>query len=302
VASRIERVPSLDAPAPATVLLSRVPSPALVIGGIASVQIGSAIAAKLFSQTGSGGAALLRLAFGGLLLSIVWRPRARSRTRRELLLAAAFGLVLATMNVSFYHAIQRIPLGIAVAIEFFGPLTVALIGSRRPRDVVWVALALLGILALTHGSTHGIDALGVMFALIAACMWSGYILLNARLGRTFQDGGGLALAVCIAAIAALPDGVAEGGASLLRPHSLIIGAVVGLLSSAIPYSFENEALRRIATNVFGVLMSLEPAMAALAGFVVLGQNLSARESVGIALVMLASAGASRHAREAPLPP
>jgi inner membrane transporter RhtA len=140
-----------------------------------------------------------------------------------------------------------------------------------------------------------------MFALIAACMWAGYIWLNARLGRTFGDGGGLALAVCIAALAALPDGVAEGGASLLRPHALIIGVVVGLLSSAIPYSFENEALRRIATNVFGVLMSLEPAMAALAGLVVLGQNLTARESVGIALVMLASAGASRNAREAPLP-
>jgi inner membrane transporter RhtA len=286
---------------PATALLSRAPSPALVIGGIASVQIGSAIADKLFAQTGAGGAAFLRLGFGSLLLSLVWRPRPRSRTRRELLLASAFGLVLATMNISFYHAIHRIPLGIAVAIEFFGPLTVALVGSRRPRDVIWVGLALLGILALTHGSTHGIDALGVMFALIAAGMWAGYIWLNARLGRTFQDGSGLALAVCIAALAALPDGVAEGGASLLRPHSLIIGVVIGLLSSAIPYSFENEALRRIATNVFGVLMSLEPAMAALAGLIVLGQNLTARESVGIALVVVASAGASRHAREAPLP-
>jgi inner membrane transporter RhtA len=130
-------------------------------------------------------------------------------------------------------------------------------------------------------------------------MWATYILLNARLGKAFSDGSGLALAVCIAAIAALPVGIAEGGGSLLHPRSLLLGAVVGLLSSAIPYAFENEALRRIATNVFGVLMSLEPAAAALAGFLVLGQDLQTREYVGIALVMLASVGASRRSRQAP---
>jgi inner membrane transporter RhtA len=263
--------------------------------------MGSAIANKqLFDQTGPAGAAFLRLLFGALLLSAVWRPRPRSRSRRELLLAGVFGIVLATMNISFYQAIHRIPLGIAVAIELLGPLTVAVIGSRRRRDLVWVALALVGILALTQGSTHGISVLGVMFALIAACMWAAYIWLNAHLGRTFQDGSGVALAAWVAAIVALPAGVIEGGSSLLHPHALLLGLVVGLLSSAIPFSFENEALRRIATNVFGVLMSLEPAMAAIAGFIVLGQNLSAKESAGIALVIIASAGASRRAREAPV--
>jgi inner membrane transporter RhtA len=274
-------------------LLSRAPSGGLVVGAIASVQFGSALAATLFASVGPAGAVCLRLVSGAIVLLALWRPRLRGRTRRELALAAAFGLVLAGMNLSFYEALHRIPLGIAVAIEFAGPLAVAVAGSRRRLDLLWVALAAGGILALTRGAAHGLDALGVALALTAGALWGTYILLNARLGRVFAGSTGLTLAMCVAALAILPAGIAGGGAQLLEPHSLAIGVAVGLLSSVIPYSFELEALRRIAPHVFGVLMSLEPAMAALAGFIVLGQTLAARALLGIALVVIASIGASR---------
>ncbi len=281
-------------------LLARTPSPVLVLGGIASVQFGAAIATTLFARTGPGGAVLLRLVAATIVLLAVWRPALRTRTRRDLLLAAVFGLVLATMNATFYEAIERIPLGIGVTIEFIGPLTVAVAGSRRRLDLLWVALAAVGIVALMHGGGRSLDALGVGFALIAGCMWGAYIIINARVGRAFEHGSGLAIAMCVASILVLPLGVAQGGRALLEPRSLALGAAVGLLSSAIPYTLEMEALRRIATRLFGVLMSLEPAMAALAGFIVVGQGLSARELAGIAFVVAASVGASRSAREAPV--
>jgi inner membrane transporter RhtA len=293
-------VASIDATAPRAGLLERAPSTALVVGGIASVQFGSAIAATLFHRIGPAGAVLLRLVSASVVLVAIWRPRLAHRTRRELALAAAFGLVLAAMNLTFYEAIHRIPLGIGVTIEFTGPLAVAVAGSRRKLDLVWVGLAAGGIVALMHGDTHGLNTLGVVLALVAGGLWASYILLNARVGRVFQGGTGLALAMCVAAVVALPFGVAQGGSALVQPHYLLLGCAVGMLSSAIPYSLEMEALRRMATNVFGVLMSLEPAMAALAGFLVLGQDLAAREIIGIALVVVASVGASRRTREPPL--
>jgi inner membrane transporter RhtA len=204
------------------------------------------------------------------------------------------------MNFSFYSAIHRIPLGIGVTLEFVGPLAVAIFGSRRWIDLLWVALAAGGIIALTHGQTHGLDSLGVGLALLAGCLWGIYILVNARVGRVFERGTGLALALCVALIAMIPAGIVEGGPHLFDARSLALGAAVGLLSSAIPYSFEVEALRRIAPAVFGVLMSIEPAMGALAGLVVLGQSLSWRAIAGIALVVCASIGASLRAREAPV--
>ena len=280
--------------------LARAPSGALVIGAIASVQIGSAIATKLFGQVGPSGAVLLRLLFASLVLFGVWRPRLHGRTRRELSLAAVFGVVLALMNLSFYAAIDRIPLGIAVTIEFVGPLGVAVAGSRRPIDGLWVVLAAAGIVALTQGDAHGLNGPGVAFAVFAGGCWAAYILLNARVGRAFERGTGLTVAMCIAALVALPFGVADGGGHLIELRSLALGAAVGMLSSAIPYSFEQEALRRIAPSVFGVLMSLEPAVAAVVGLIILGQSLGARAVAGIALVVIASAGASRRMREAPV--
>lgn len=281
-------------------LLAPAPSPALVLGAITSVQFGAAIAATLFGRIGPGGAVWLRLLFGTVILVPLWRPRLRGYARRELLLACVFGLVLAGMNFSFYSALHRIPLGVAVTIEFVGPLAVAIVGSRRPLDLLWVALAVGGIVALTRGGVHHLDGLGVLFALLAGGLWAGYILLNARMGRAFEGATGLSLAMCVATLVMVPVGIASGGSHLLEPRSLALGAVVGLLSSAIPYSFENEALRRIDPAVFGVLMSIEPAAGALAGFLVLGQGLGARALLGIALVVIASVGAARRTREAPI--
>jgi inner membrane transporter RhtA len=276
-------------------LLERAPSSALVVGAIASVQFGAAIAATLFDRIGPAGTVLLRLCFGSAMLLAVWRPRLTGRTRRELTLAACFGLALGGMNLTFYAALSRVPLGIAVSLEFVGPLTVALLGSRRPLDLLWVALAALGILALTQGDPHGLNGLGVALALLAGVFWGTYILLNARVGQVFPGGTGLAMAICVGTVAAAPFGIVEGGSHLLDGETLLAGAAVGLLSSAIPYSLEVEALRRIATSVFGVLMSLEPAFAALAGLTILGQHLAARVLAGIALVIVASVGASRRA-------
>jgi inner membrane transporter RhtA len=177
---------------------------------------------------------------------------------------------------------------------------VAVAGSRRKLDFLWVILAAAGIVALTNGGSHGIDGLGVVFALTAGALWGTYILINARVGRAYPGGTGLSLAMCVASIALLPAGIAAGGSHLLEPRSLALGAAVGVLSSAIPYSFEIEALRRIPTSVFGVLMSIEPAVAALAGWIVLGQGLGTRAVLGITLVVAASVGASRRATEAPV--
>lgn len=275
---------------------ARVPSPVLVIGGIASVQFGNAIADGLFTSVGAGGAGLLRLTMAALVALALWRPRLRSLTRATLLPAVAFGLTLAAMNLTFYHAIARIPMGIAVTIEFVGPLVVAIAGSRRPRDLLWVLLAAGGIVALAHGATHHLDLLGVLLSAGAGAFWGIYILVQARLGQAFTDASGLALGMAVAALLALPDGVIEGGGHLLRVHSLVLGLVVGILSSVLPYSFELEALRRISTGTFGVLMSLEPGVGAIAGLLVLSQGLSARGVAGIVLVSLASLGVSLEGR------
>ncbi|HEY2160380.1 MAG TPA: EamA family transporter [Solirubrobacteraceae bacterium] len=289
-----------DIPAREPGLLSRAPPTGLVVGAIVSVQFGAALAATLFASVGPGGAVLLRLASASVVLLVIWRPRLRGRTRNELILTGVFGLDLAAMNLTFYNAIHRIPLGIAVSIEFLGPLAVAVGGSRRRIDLLWVGIAAAGILALTRGGTHGLGALGVAFALAAGVLWAAYILLNARLGQAFEGGTGLALSMCVASVAVLPAGLIDGGGHLLEPRSLVVGTAVGILSSAIPYSLELEALRRISMHVFGVLMSLEPAMAALAGLLVLGQTLTVRALLGIALVVIASAGASLGAREPPV--
>lgn len=267
-----------------------------MLAAVASVQFGAALAKTLFDDLGPGGTVFLRVLLAALVLAALWRPRVRGHSRRDLVLAAAFGISLAGMNLSFYGALDRIPLGVAVTFEFVGPLGVAVAGSRRPLDLLWVVLAAVGILLLSDfGDFSGLDAAGVALALLAGAFWAAYILLSARTGRVFPGGTGLALAMLVASMLLIPVGVADGGGALLEPDLLAIGAAVALLSSAIPYSLELEALRRLPEAVFGVLMSLEPAMAALAGFVVLAQDLRARELVAILLVVVASAGAARGA-------
>ena len=273
----------------------------LVFGGIVSVQVGAAFATTLFDEVGPGGTVLLRIAFAAVLLLAIWRPALRLASRGAARDVVLFGVVLAGMNLSFYAALDRIPLGIAVTLEFVGPLGVAILRSRRPRDLIWVALAAGGLLLLSPVPGSDLDALGVALALLAGAFWGVYIVISARVGAVVPGGAGLALAMTGAAVLVLPVGVAEGGADLLDPEVLVIGLAVGILSSALPYSLELEALRRLPQGVFGVMMSLEPAVAATVGFVGLGQDLAAREVVAIAFVLAASAGALGSARGAPPP-
>lgn len=287
------------AKSPAVTAPPRVPPVVLVLAAISSVQVGAALAKTLFDEIGPGGTVFVRVAFAALLLAIVWRPRLAGQTRGDLWLALAFGLTLAGMNLAFYSALERIPLGVTVTLEFVGPLGVAVAGSRRALDLLWVALAAAGILLLSDFGATDLDGLGVGLAFLAGCLWAAYIVLSARVGRVFPGGAGLALAMIVASVPLLPVGVAEAGADLLVPWILAAGAAVAVLSSAVPYSLELEALRRMPAGVFGVLMSLEPAVAALAGFVVLGEDLAARELIAILLVVAASAGAARQAHVAP---
>ena len=276
----------------------RVPPITLVLGAVASVQIGASLAKTLFDEVGPGGTVLLRILLAAVILVALWRPDVRGRSRADWWLIAAFGFCLAGMNFAFYEAIDRIPLGVGVTFEFVGPLGVAVYGSRRALDLLWVLLAGAGI-ALLADPGGDFDGVGVALALLAGAFWAAYILASARMGKTTPGGSGLALAMVAATALVLPFGVAEGGAELIDPAVLGMGLGVAILSSAIPYSLEFEALRRLPAGVFGVLMSLEPAMAALAGFVVLGEVLDARELAAIGLVVVASAGAARGASGAP---
>jgi inner membrane transporter RhtA len=285
--------------APAQALGSRaggrgVPPVALVLAGATSIQFGAALGATLFDDVGPAGTSLLRIGLGALILAALVRPSWRRHDARDRRLAALFGLTLGVMNLGFYEALDRIPLGAAVTIEFIGPVSVAVVLSRRPLDLVWVALAVGGILLLADPFGGGaLDPVGLVWVLLAAAAWAAYILLAQRASGRFEGLEGLALASLVAALVPLAPGVLSAGGDLLSAEVLAIGAAVALLSSVIPYSLETEALRRIPAAVFGVLMSLEPAVAALAGFLVLGQRLGARELVAIALVIAASIGVTR---------
>jgi inner membrane transporter RhtA len=240
----------------------------MVVTAATSIQFGAALAATIFDDVGAAGTSLLRLAFAALVLVALWRPRPREHSRAALKLAVAFGLALGAMNLAFYLALDRIPLGVAVTIEFAGPLGVAVFGSRRRLDLAWAGLAAVGIVLLADPGGGSLDALGLVFVLIAAACWAAYILLAQRASQAFAGGHGLAIAAVVAVLIPLGPGVAEGGLDLLKPEFLAIGLGVALMSSVIPYSLETESLRRIPASVFGVLMSLEPAIAALAGFLV----------------------------------
>jgi inner membrane transporter RhtA len=294
-----DRAPA-EAVAPSPAGLGRVPSPALVLGAIGSIQVGAAFARTAFDDFGSAGTSALRLGCAAVLMLVIVRPSLRGRRRADLALVVVFGLVLGAMNLTFYAAVARIPLGIAVTVEFLGPLAVALAGSRRAVDLLWVACAGAGVVLLAHpGGASAVDGLGLALALLAGVGWATYIVLGQRMGGRFAGADGSALAMILAAVVPLGPGIAQAGGALLTWHALWVGVVVGALSSALPYTLEIEALRRIPRHVFGVLMSLEPGVAALAGFLVLGQSLRAVEIAAIALVVFASIGASRGAAGAP---
>ena len=281
--------------------MPRVPPVVLVLTAITTLQFGAALGATLIDDVGAAGAALLRLAFAAAILLAVWRPHVAGREKGDLRLAAIFGAMLGGMNLAIYEAIERIPLGIAVTIEFAGPLAVAVLASRRRLDILWAVLAAAGILVLADPGGGDVELAGVLFALVAAVCWGVYIVVAARAGQRFRGSEGLALAMAVGVLVPLVPGIVSGGTGLLDGEVLAIALCVALLSSVIPYSLETEALRWMPKNVFGVLMSLEPGVAALAGFLVLAQDLGLRELVAIGLVVTASAGATRFAPAPPEP-
>ena len=298
--SRAEFEPPSSDPASATPSASGVVRDAgavsptlLVLLGIVSVQFGAALAKQLFGTVGSMGAVSLRICFAAAVLALWWRPSLRlGRGAWEAVIG--YGVVLGLMNLCFYQALARIPLGIAVTIEFLGPLGVALAGSRRWLDALWALLAAVGV-ALLAEARGQLNVAGVLFALGAGACWALYILLGAVLGRRTSEGNGLALGMVVAALVVAPFGIASAGSALLLPGVLAVGFGVAMLSSVIPYSAELEALRRLPARTFGILMSLEPAVAALAGWALLHETLRPAQWGAVLCVVIASAGATRGA-------
>ncbi|HEY7920781.1 MAG TPA: EamA family transporter [Streptosporangiaceae bacterium] len=298
--------------------LGATPPAILVLTGVVSVQVGAGLAARLFTQVPPAAVTGLRLWTAAVLLAVLGarglRREVTGLIRRrawpDAAVVVAFGLTLAVMNYCIYQAFARIPLGIAVTVEFLGPLAVAVAASRRLLDLAWVALAGGGVALLSRagdtaaaGAVHepgasvaGLNVAGLLFALAAAASWAIYILLSAATGRRFPGSSGLTVAMAVAALAVTPVGLVAGGRSLLRPGVLATGAAIGLLSSIIPYSLELETLRRVPAKVFGIWMSVEPAVAALVGLVMLSQSLSLAEWAAIGCVTVASAGAALSVR------
>jgi inner membrane transporter RhtA len=272
----------------------------MVLGAIVSVQCGAALATQLFDEVGPEGAVFLRMAFAAAILLAVSRPGLDLVRHVGYDKVFLFALTFVGMNTCFYASIDRIPLGAAVTLEFVGPLAVAIAGSRRRLDLLWVLLAVVGIALLSDGlGSDGVFSFGAVLALLAGAFWGAYILLSSRVGAAHPGLGALAAAIAVSAVLAAPLGIAEGGLSLLAPATLAIGLVVGVASSVIPYSLELEALRRLPSATFGVMMSLEPAVAALVGLVVLSQQLDGLEVLAIACVVAASAGALRSSKAPP---
>jgi inner membrane transporter RhtA len=271
---------------------SRASAVGLILAAACSVQVGAAVAKSLFPSFGPPGVVLLRLLFGSIALWAIARPELRGRTRADLRLLAMLGVVLVSMNVTFYEAIARLPLGVAVTVEFLGPLAIAVLGSRRLFDALWVLLAAAGVALLANGGGPGVHPLGIVLAAAAGFCWALYILLGTRVGRIFSGASGLAPAMALGALLIAPWGILSSGEHLRDPQLVGAAVGVGLLSSALPWSLELEAMRRLPSHVFGVVLSLEPAVAALSGFVLLHEHLRLRAWFAITLVVAASAGAA----------
>jgi len=269
----------------------------LVLIGILSVQFGAVISKGQFGEIPPVGMVFLRLTTSSLILLAVVRPRLRGRPVTDWRPVLALGFALGAMNWAFYESFARIPLGVAVTIEFVGPLSLAAVGSRRPRDLVWVGLAALGITLFGAGlfdvGPTKVDPVGFGLALLAGGCWALYVISTAATGRRWAGVEGLAVASTIATLAIAPFAVVAAGERLLEPRLLALGALVGVLSSVIPYSCEMVALRTLPPRVFGILMSLEPAAAALAAAVVLSEFLTPLQLLAMACVVAASVGATR---------
>jgi inner membrane transporter RhtA len=275
----------------------RLPAALLVLMAIGSVQIGSGVARTLFDDLGAAGVTFLRLAIAGLVLGLATRPRLRGWSRAAWRAAAALGLVMAGMNLAFYLALRTVPLGTAVTVEFLGPLLLALAQARRLPDLLWALVAGAGVVLLGVDSGGSAPLGGLALALTAGLCWAGYIVLSARLGRLVPGTGGLAVSLTVAALVVLPFGAGPAMAVVDRPALLIGATAVALLSSVFSYGLEITALRHIPTRVFGILMSLEPAAAAIAGLLLLHQRLGQRAILALLLVSLASLAVTLTHRE-----
>lgn len=295
-ASASEGSPAASLPvgaAAADVRAGRLGGVVLVVTGSLSTQFGAAVAALLFPRAGALGVVTLRLTLAAVLLMLVFRPRLRGHARGDWAVLCGFGVALGSMNMVFYQAVDRIPLGPAVTFEVLGPLTLSVLAGRRLASLLWAALALGGVVLLSGGGFGGLDPLGIAFALGAGTMWATYILLSARAGMRFPRADGLAIAMSVAAVISLPVGVASAGSRLVEPATLGLGLAVAVMSSGLPYALDQFALRRLPAATFALMMSLAPALAALAGYLVLDQGLTPVQCVAIAMVIAASIGAVR---------
>lgn len=277
-----------------------VPAPLLMLIGMVTTQLGAAFAKHLFGTVGPASMTVMRLGFAAVVLLLWWRPSVRL-DRRTAVAVAALGVAIAGMNICFYLAMARMPVGVALTVGMAGPLAVAALSSRRARDRLWIVLAASGIGLLGwQGGAAGLT--GLLIACACAVFWGSYVPLSARVGAVLPGGGGLALAMAFGTVCSLPAGLAEGGEALARPEVLAFGFGVAMLSSLIPYTCEMETLRRVSALVFGVLLSLEPAIGALVALLVLRETLSAAQVLGLAAVVVASMGvirSTRPPREAP---
>jgi inner membrane transporter RhtA len=275
--------------------LPALPAPVAMIAGSLSVQLGAAVAVHAFTRSTPLGVAFLRAVFATAILIVA--VRSLPRTRAVWRAALVFGVVMACMNASFYEAIDRLPLGVAVTIEFWGPIAVAVATSHRRSDLIWVALALAGVALLGQGF-EGAELVGLAFIIAAGGFWALYIVLGRRLATRTVGAVGLAPACAVSALLLAVPGVASAGSSVLDPRVVGLCALLGLLGTAIPYALELYAMRRIPARTFSVLLSIHPAVAALVGAAVLGQALSLRDAFAIACVIAASAGALTSAARA----
>jgi inner membrane transporter RhtA len=296
----VSAVPAGSGPSPRVARRSALPI-TLVLAGAVSVQAGAGIARTLFGQLPPASVTTLRLwAAALIMLAVAGRGTARAvhelvarRAWGDAMAMGAFGAALGVMNFAIYQSFARIPLGIAVTIEFLGPLCVAVAGARRAAMLAWVALAAAGVVLLARGSGGHLNLAGVAWSLAAAAGWAAYILLAKATGQRIAGASGLVVAMAVAAALVTAPGVVAGGRSMFRPRFLGEGTAIGLLSSVVPYWLELEALRRVPARMFGVWMSLQPAVAALVGLLMLGQRLSLAEWLGVCCVVVASAGAAR---------
>jgi inner membrane transporter RhtA len=275
-----------------------IPPSSLVLLSSFAVQVGTVVVKSLFDTLGSMGAAFVCKAFATLLLFCLWRPRLRNHSYGDYIVIGLFGLAIAGMSLAFYGAVERIPLGIASTLEFMGPLSIAVVGSRRLLDLVWVVLAAIGVFLLAPINGSSLDWIGIALALLSAAFWAAYILISVPAGRAFPGGAGLALGMFIATIVLFAPGVMQAGTALLHPMVFVIGLAAAFLGTVLPYSLEFAALKRMPPRMFGVLISIEPAIAALVGFLFLGEQLAWRTLVAIGLVTSAAIGVTLFSKRA----